>query len=426
MAFGKTSQYYSPYDYEEAVAAYLRTQGYQHVETTQMSGDFGADVVGVTPEGRRVCVQCKKYSSPVGVKAVQEVYSAKAYYGCTEAYVFATSGFTPQAEELALRTGVKLFVYEPGSVPHRYRKKGRLGCLWWLLVPVILIAALTVTVTRDETKIREERAQQLIESETVDGVYYQIQEDHVVVTGLADFNRSSIVIPAEVKGLPVTEIVKSAFSKEKITTVQLPASITTIGRGAFFDCSELRSINIPEGIVEIPDICFCSCEKLQSIKLPASVSSVGTESFRGTGLTGIDLSNVTEVGNYAFSECKALAGVKFSPEIKKLGIQSFSFCSGLTAVSLPEGLVELGKECFEHCTSLGRIDLPESLTVIGARCLQGCESLTSVRIPPNVRKLDSHMFFGDSNLSVIELPIACKIPGGQDPFMMCQARLVFY
>ena len=99
----------SPYEYEEYIAEELRREGYTEVNTTPKSGDFGADILAREGD-RTVCVQCKRYAPghPVGVKAVQEIYSAKDYYGCNDAYLYTTSDFTKAAMEMANELGVLL------------------------------------------------------------------------------------------------------------------------------------------------------------------------------------------------------------------------------------------------------------------------------------------------------------------------------
>ncbi len=99
----------SPYEYEEYVAEELRQEGFTGVDTTPKSGDYGADVLAWDGD-RKVCVQCKHYAPdhPVGVKAVQEIYSAKDYYGCDDAYLYTTSDFTRAAVEMANQLGVIL------------------------------------------------------------------------------------------------------------------------------------------------------------------------------------------------------------------------------------------------------------------------------------------------------------------------------
>jgi restriction system protein len=75
-------------------------------EITAASNDYGADLI---LEGKeRVVVQAKRYSKKVGIKAVQEVNSAKAYYDAKEAWVITNNFFTQQAVKLAESTNVKL------------------------------------------------------------------------------------------------------------------------------------------------------------------------------------------------------------------------------------------------------------------------------------------------------------------------------
>lgn len=100
----------SPIEYEKYVADRMKEWGYVNVRTTPSSGDFGADIIMGNKDGKRYCIQCKRHQNPVGYKAVQEIYSAKAYYNCDEVWVCSTNGFTKNAQEGAQRIGVKLFI----------------------------------------------------------------------------------------------------------------------------------------------------------------------------------------------------------------------------------------------------------------------------------------------------------------------------
>lgn len=94
--------------YEYYVASRLKRMGYSGVSVTQLSGDYGADIVAYSPEGRRTAIQCKKYSKPVGVSAIQQVVASKAHYGCSSAMVVTTSSFTAAAKQLAAENNVVL------------------------------------------------------------------------------------------------------------------------------------------------------------------------------------------------------------------------------------------------------------------------------------------------------------------------------
>jgi len=57
-------------EFENAVAHYLRNVGFEKVKTTPGSGDFGADLI-IEHGGRKIVIQCKRWSATVGVNAVQ-------------------------------------------------------------------------------------------------------------------------------------------------------------------------------------------------------------------------------------------------------------------------------------------------------------------------------------------------------------------
>ena len=99
-------------EFEHWTANELYRQGWQ-VQVSQASGDQGLDVMA-RREGCSVAIQCKRYSKPIGNKAVQEVFAAKQFTAADYACVIGTGGFTPSARELASSTGVVLLEAEAG------------------------------------------------------------------------------------------------------------------------------------------------------------------------------------------------------------------------------------------------------------------------------------------------------------------------
>lgn len=100
--------YSNGHEYEFFVAEFLRRKGYQHVTVTRLSGDFGADIICMDAKGRKIAVQCKLYSRPVGYKAIQEVISGMQYYRCDQAMVVTNTTYTKQAVEAAQRMNIIL------------------------------------------------------------------------------------------------------------------------------------------------------------------------------------------------------------------------------------------------------------------------------------------------------------------------------
>lgn len=113
-------------EFEEFLAGLFRAQGYA-AELTPTSGDYGADLI-LSKDGRRIAVQAKRYVGSVGVAAVQEALSGMAYYQCHAAWVIATGAFTPNALELAEKSGVKMIGRsEIGNLMAQHKAKANNG-----------------------------------------------------------------------------------------------------------------------------------------------------------------------------------------------------------------------------------------------------------------------------------------------------------
>ena len=95
-------------EFEDYVAKRMKEAGYTDVRTTEKTGDFGADVIGKTPKGLKIAVQCKHYKTKVGIASVQEVNSARDYYKTDLAAVVTNSSFTSAAKKLASKSNVIL------------------------------------------------------------------------------------------------------------------------------------------------------------------------------------------------------------------------------------------------------------------------------------------------------------------------------
>lgn len=93
-------------DFEHWCAEQLAGQGWA-TRVSQASGDQGVDIEAMK-SGFTVAIQCKRYTSPIGNKCVQEAYAGMVHYQANLACVIGTGGFTRSALELATTTGVLL------------------------------------------------------------------------------------------------------------------------------------------------------------------------------------------------------------------------------------------------------------------------------------------------------------------------------
>lgn len=96
------------YMFETYLKVLLFYQGYK-VEQTTKSRDYGADLILTEPSSNnKIVVQAKRYSKPVGSRAVQEILAAKLHYNAVDAWVITNNTFTPQAELLAKENQIRL------------------------------------------------------------------------------------------------------------------------------------------------------------------------------------------------------------------------------------------------------------------------------------------------------------------------------
>ena len=94
-------------DFEQYCAMILRENGYT-TELTPASGDYGVDIIA-KHSGIIYAIQCKCYSSDVGVEAVYQVSGGMKYYHANIGIVLTNRYFTRNAKELADAIGVILW-----------------------------------------------------------------------------------------------------------------------------------------------------------------------------------------------------------------------------------------------------------------------------------------------------------------------------
>ena len=191
------------------------------------------------------------------------------------------------------------------------------------------------------------------------------------------------------------------YNCSRLTSLTLPAGITSIGEGAFWHCSGLTSLTLPAGITSIGESTFWGCSGLTSLTLPAGITEIGSFAFSGcSGLTSLTLpAGITSIGDYAFSRCSGLTSLNLPAGITTIGYAAFSGCSGLTSLTLPAGITEIYGSAFKNCTGLTSLNLPAGITSIGGGAFYGCSGLKEVRFCIN-DNLDTYLTKGHPYIDV--------------------------
>lgn len=96
------------HDFEEFCGELLKAKGFLDVQVTRGSHDYGVDILA-EKDGITYAIQCKCYSSPVGIKAVQEAYAGRDYYDRMVGVVLTNQYFTAPAVEVAKKLQILLW-----------------------------------------------------------------------------------------------------------------------------------------------------------------------------------------------------------------------------------------------------------------------------------------------------------------------------
>lgn len=180
----------------------------------------------------------------------------------------------------------------------------------------------------------------------------------------------------------VEKIGAYCFAGCLFSAVEFPASLKSVGEGAFADCSNIKDVFIPSNLRNLPNKMFQDCVSITTVTLSSDVRSIGRSCFSGcTSLSSIDFSNtVEEIEKLAFNNCYALKEVVLSPSVKTIESGAFQGCINLATISLGSSLEKIETQAFEGCTALVSIHLPKTVSEIEENSFRNCSSLTAITI----------------------------------------------
>lgn len=268
-------------------------------------------------------------------------------------------------------------------------------------------------------------------AQTFQGFSYTTDGTSVTITGYSG-GPTSLVIPAEIAGLPVKTItglgsnspiipprstVKSITIPDGVATISgsslknfrlltsitLPDSVTTLEASAFSGCSSLTSVVLSDGLTVL-DSTFSGCAALTSVTLPSGVTTLNSTFMECTSLSSVVLPPSVTTLTSTFQGCTSLANIVV-PDSATMLSETFAYCTSLTTVSLPAGLTQTGARTFEGCTALLDIDfLPEGLLSIGGGAFRNCTGLTRLAFPASLVTIGASAFSGCTGLTELAFP----------------------
>ena len=212
----------------------------------------------------------------------------------------------------------------------------------------------------------------------------------------------------------VTTIEKCAFqncSELKDVTFQEDSQLRTIeggySYGAFYGCTSLTSIEIPASVQTIGEAAFEACVKLATVKFDkeSRLETIDSRSFYSCPITTIDIpASVQTIGEAAFQECTKLATVRFehNSQLKSIEGGYYRSSSGSDYFSGPIG-------AFYRLPNLRTVDMSNCTQVesIGGYAFYGNSELRLVKIGTPTPPTCDQAAFGVNPQSVLKVPTGC-------------------
>ena len=219
----------------------------------------------------------------------------------------------------------------------------------------------------------------------------------------------------------------------KIKSIILPETITTICDKAFFECENLADIFIPDSVVSIGKEAYAYCKKLKNIILPQCLSSIASDSFAGcenmeeitmrkgnrfyytenNGLietstrrliwgcqNTIIPENVVTIGSHAFYGCSKLFNLTIPNSVTLIEYKAFSSCNNLKNIIFSDNLTDISSEAFSNCSQLEQLTLPKNLHSIQTSAFCFCFSLKKIEIFKPIQQIGLNAFYGCNQLTI--------------------------
>lgn len=246
----------------------------------------------------------------------------------------------------------------------------------------------------ESSALSETEASAADESEKAEQFKYTVYDWGIFIDKYIG-GEKSVVIPAEIEGLPVYKVSDTAFRGSPVEEITFPEGVTEIV--CFKGASKLRKIVLPSTAEEINTLELSSLPEFECIEaaeggkltvsggalftsdgktlvyafdcgeeyaVPEGTEHIGEYAFYGKEIRSVSFpSTLKTIENRAFAECKKLLYVKIPSSVTEIGKSAF-YNSGLIEAEFDEGVENIGSQAFRS-TNIAEISLPNSVKTVG-------------------------------------------------------------
>ena len=285
----------------------------------------------------------------------------------------------------------------------------------------------------EEEEEQEEQDDEYVDSDYVNGIGYTIlkkvdeagnEVKYVRITKYNDTYTNNppkeVVIPAEIEGIPVTQIDDYAFEGGYFEKITIPDTVEKIDSCAFYRCGRLQEITLPDSVKEVGAGIFSRCYALKSVVLSQNITNICNMFTYCESLVTVTIPDGVTSIDGAFGGCSSLEEISIPEGVTGvIGEDTFCNCKNLKTITIPKGITGIGKSAFGGCINLESVSIPDSVTEIGQDAFWRCEKLKAVNIPDGVTRIGGSAFEYCENLTSITIPSSVVDLGEDDEYDNC-------
>lgn len=175
-------------------------------------------------------------------------------------------------------------------------------------------------------------------------------------------------------------------------------------------------VTIPEGVTDIGDYAFSDCVNITDVIIPEGVKRIGFHAFENcNNLTSISIpTSIERIKEYAFMNCGKLTSIAIPKNVIEIGDYAFSGCNTLnisvdkknSLYSSKDGVLYNKDQTTLICVVGERtsITIPEGVTSINAGAFCNCFELENITIPNSVNSIGEYAFANCTSLTSVIIP----------------------